>query len=240
GPIVFDPLDASPLIPSQGRFGSLFVGASVSNVRGFTNSISSEEGARLQLGVRFEDQWLGSEFESISFTANGAAFFENPWLNRHVLALEVFAGYGFSNYERRRLFSVSGLPATDLVLNILNLNFGAGSALRGFPLTPIVGDVIGEGHVEYRFPIFDVQEGIDTLPIYFGNVSAAPFVDAAVVADDLDGLNDRGNRFASIGAELRLDIVIGYAIGTTLRAGYGLAVAGEDSQAAYLVFGGAF
>ncbi len=239
-PLIFDPLDASPQSPSEGRFASLFMGATVSNVRGFTNSISSEEGGRLTLGLRIEDELLGSEYEAVSVTANAAVFFENPWVDRHVLAFQGFAGYGVSNYRRRSLFSISGLPAADLVLNILNLNFGAGSALRGFPLEPIVGDAIVEGHLEYRFPIWDVQTGVETLPVYFGNLSAAPFVDAALVADDLPGLTDRGNRYASVGAELRLELVLGYGIGTTLRAGYGAAVLGEDSQAGYLVFGGTF
>lgn len=238
--LVFDPFDASPVIPSEGRFASLFMGATVSNVRSFTNSISAEEGARLTLGVRLEDEYLGSEYEAVSVTANGAVFVENPWVERHVLAFSGFAGYGVSNYRRRSLYSISGLPATDLVLNILNLNFGAGSALRGFPLAPIVGDAIAEGHLEYRFPVWDVQTGIDTLPIYFGNLSAAPFVDAAVVADGLEGLDDRDNRYASAGAELRLELVLGYGIGTTLRAGYGAAFLGEDTQAGYLVFGGSF
>ncbi|MEO1171791.1 MAG: hypothetical protein AAFX94_07025, partial [Myxococcota bacterium] len=239
-PLFFEPLDANPVIPSQGRFSSVFMGINVSNVRSYTDSISSEKGARLQLGVRLEDPITGSEFQSLRLTGNFAAFVENPLFERHVLALEAFAGYGISNYEERSLFGISGLPATDLVLNILNLNFGAGSALRGFPLAPIVGDSIGEAHLEYRFPIWDVQRGVDTLPVFFGNLSAAPFVDAAVVADDPDNWFDEGNRFASVGAELRLELVIGYAVGTTLRAGYGRAVAGEDTQAAYLVFGGVF
>lgn len=238
--LFFEPLDASPVIPSQGRFGSVFLGVNVSNVRGYTNSISSEKGARLQLGVRLEDPLIGSEFQSVRFTGNFAAFVENPLFDRHVLALEGFAGYGVSNYEQRRLFGIGGLPATDLVLDILNLNFGAGSALRGFPLAPIVGDSIGEAHLEYRFPVWDVQRGIDTLPVFFGNLSAAPFVDAAVISDNPDDWFDSGNQFASVGAELRLEVVLGYAIGTTLRAGYGTAVAGEDSQAGYLVFGGVF
>lgn len=233
------PQDSENVFPDFGRFASAFVGLSYGNARSFIDSISPEQGGRVDLGVRLEAPWLGSEYRSTTGTLSLTGYLENPWLERHVLAANVFAGYGESNYRRRRLFGIGGLPTSDLLLDIVNFNFGASQGLRGFPTTPFAGDALLEGHLEYRFPLVDLDRGLYTLPIFLRSFHLAPFLDAAAIADEPADWWD--NQHYSVGLEARLGLLIAYGIPTTLRAGYGHGLGRDsDEQSFFLVLGGYF
>jgi len=224
-PLVLHPEDYGMVLPDHGRFAALHASFGFSNARGFTGSISPEEGGSASLSIRWEEIFLGSEYRAFSVQGGYTHYIENPWLARHVLKLSGAFGYGTSTYKRRRLFSVGGLPQRDLVLDLINQEINYNGALRGFPRSPMRGDVVALAGGEYRFPIHDFETGYETLPIFLRTLHAALFVDAAAIADQLDELG--AGIHASVGFELRLGLLLGYYIPVTLRFGWGHAI-GND------------
>lgn len=230
------PLDVAPTRPDEGRFASVGAQLHYSSVRRYLSSISSEEGLRAHLGVRWEGPWWGSQFRSISSTAGLTIYQELPWWSRHVAVFDSFAGYGRSNYRRNKLFGIAGLPQRDLLLDAVQGRLSGGRALRGFPLVPLVGDALLSATLEYRLPLLDIERGISTLPVYFQSLHAALFVDAAAVANRPAELAE--GRHASLGAEARLGLVLGYGLPVTARVGYGRGVgADSDLQSFFFVLG---
>ncbi len=221
------PDDATPVSPPEyGFFNAFAATLTYSNTRSYLGSISPQDGVVISLGGRIEEPWLGSEYSSRLGSIDFSGYLTNPWFKRQVLYVNLYGAYGVSSYERRRLFSIAGLPSRNLILDALSGRLTASQALRGFPLTPFSGNCLVEGHLEYRLPIFDVYRGIDTLPLFFRTFHVAPFLDAAAIADTPAGLVD-GQHY-SVGAEARLGLTIAYSIFATLRFGYGHGL-GADS-----------
>ncbi|OGQ79506.1 MAG: hypothetical protein A2289_05565 [Deltaproteobacteria bacterium RIFOXYA12_FULL_58_15] len=238
-PIRFAPTDQAPELIDQGRFASMAVEVGFSNVHSYHGSISPEEGTGVALSFRVEDPWLGSEYSAMIGSARITQYIENPLLARQVLAISLFGAYGDSGYRKRRLFAIGGLPPRDLLLDLLNARLGTAGALRGFPVAPFVGDVLIEGHAEYRMPLFDVESGVATLPFYFRALHLAAFVDAATIADVSEELVN--HQHYSAGAELRLDILLGHGLPVTLRLGFGHGLgADSDLKQVFLVMGNPF
>lgn len=237
-PLTVHPLDRAPQFPAGGRFAAVRAGVTFSNVRGYVNSISPEEGLQLQLGLRLEDPYVGSEFSAISASARTHLYLENPWIERHVLATTFFVGHGKSSYRKRRLFQVGGLQQSDPLFELLFREPSASQGLRGFPREPFWGDFLAELHLEYRWPLWDVEQGIGALPFFLRTLHGAAFVDAAAIADTPRQAVD--NQHYSIGAELRVGLLVGYYIPVTARIGYGRGLGSDRVQRFFFVLGGSF
>jgi hypothetical protein len=237
-PLTMDPFDLAPQFPDQGRFAATRLSLGFSNVHGYGDSISAEDGLRADLSLRIEDPFVGSQYSAVSGAFELSAYLENPLIERQVLALDLTLGYGQSSYDRRKLFAIGGMPSHDIVLDLLNGTFGSGQALRGFPGRPFVGDAEAVGHLEYRLPIVDVETGIETVPFYLRTLSAAAFIDGAALADGPGEV--WGQRHFSAGLELRLGIYLAYALGVDVRLGYGRGLGPDHVQGMYLVTGNTF
>jgi hypothetical protein len=237
--LVFAPDDRAPQFPDEGRFAAARVSLVLTNAQSYLGSISPEHGGRTTLSVRVEDPYLGSDYSAVSGTLDHVQYVENPWLERHVLALKLGGGLGDSNYRRRRLFGIGGLQTRDVVLDLLGGLLGSAGGLRGFPAVPFVGDALVNGSIEYRVPLFDVESGYETLPIYVRALHAAAFVDGAAIADRPEDL--AGLQHYSAGVELRLSFVLGDALPSGVRLGFGQGLGDDaDVRGGYLVLGQAF
>jgi len=234
-PLLFRPLDATPVLPDEGRFHSVRALLSFSNVESYIASISPERGVSANTTVRVEGPWLGSQYSSLSATVSGAAYLPMPWLARHVLATSVFLGAGTSSYRRHQLFSVSGAWFGDPLLDIILGRVSATPALRGFPATARSGNALVSGTCEYRFPILDVEGGISTLPIYARTLHAAAFVDGASIVDEPSRLGAEPH--LSAGGELRLSALLGYYLPVTFRLGYGHGLFADRVHSFYVLLG---
>ena len=237
-PLTFDPFDLAPQFPDQGRFGATRLSVGFSNVRAYGDSISAEDGVRVDLALRVEDPYLGSQYSAVSGTLGVTGYLENPLIERQVLAVDLTLGWGKSSYRQRSLFSIGGAPARDIILDIFNGFWGGSESLRGFPAQPFVGDAEAVGHVEYRLPLVDIQSGVATVPIYLRTLSAALFVDGAALAESPGDLV--AARHISAGVELALGLFLAYAFPIDVKLGYGHGLGPDHVQALYLVTGNAF
>jgi len=113
------------------------------------------------------------------------------------------------------------------VSNLLYNERQFGVYLRGYPSFAIGGDRFVMLKSEYRFNLWDINRGIYTLPLFFQKLHGAVFFDAANAWET--GF-EVGDTVKSVGAELRLDLVLGYYAYATIRFGYarGLDDKGEN------------
>jgi outer membrane protein assembly factor BamA len=80
----------------------------------------------------------------------------------------------------------------------------------------MIGRHVIVGNLDFRFPILNVQRGAGTLPFFLRTAHGAIFADAGHAWDD--DFRWSGVR-TSVGAELSLDTVIGYALPLTFSTG---------------------
>lgn len=220
-----DPADISPREPMQGNFSSLVLGYTLNRADSYANSVSASEGYRLGVTLRLRDKLTGSEVRSVEVRYNGAYFLQNPWLDNHVLALRVVGGIARSDFLRREQFFVGGLPPQEPLSAIINDTYLGGAFLRGFEAYAFGGEQYHIASAEYRFPVWDVEQGFDTLPVHFGRLSGAAYVDAggAFNGDFADAdfhLGAEPEWHVGTGGELRLTTTLGYTLPTSWRLGY--------------------
>jgi hypothetical protein len=148
----------------------------------------------------------------------------------HVVAVRAAGGASSGDGDLRRTFLLGG-PGPDL--GVLDFGHDAFSVLRAFPIHAFSGTRVALLNADYRWAIARPQRGIGTWPLMLHTVHAAVFADAGHVwttdfrAHDLK---------TSVGAELSLNLIGGYAFPFTLTAGgaWGHDGAdGADHRAAY-------
>jgi hemolysin activation/secretion protein len=98
------------------------------------------------------------------------------------------------------------------------VNFGSDALgmVRGFEDEAAAGSRIASASVEWRQPLWRVQRGTGTWPIFLRTVHAAVFVDAGHA---WTGEFSPDRLKASVGAEGSLDTVVGFRLPLTFTAG---------------------
>ena len=130
--------------------------------------------------------------------------------------------------DRRGTFSIGGFPEVSPIDGLLNGLVLGGVALRGYPAFDRSGTQYHLLQLEYRFPIWRINRGVLTLPVYLNRIHAALFADGG---DAFRGQLDFSTFRVGVGAEILIDFTLGYVLPFTFRVGYarGLMEGGIDS-----------
>jgi hypothetical protein len=239
-------------LPVQGRVGALSGGWVYAYGQPTPYAISPEDARIFSLVGSVLHPWLGTSVRGesgeavplaqVQLTTELREYLVNPWVPNHVLAVRLAGGLTLGGTDFLGLYSLGG-------------NIGDGSLattpdefrmLRGFPIGADIGDRYWLGSAEYRFPIVRFDRGVGALPVFFRALSGAVFVDSGnaftrveTAADLVDG------SLVGVGAEMRLSVVVGWAVGLTGRLGYavGLTPGGRgplDPGSLYLQLGSSF
>ena len=169
--------------------------------------------------------------------ASAQAYTPLPGLEGHVLALNLEAGAGIGDFGGRRFFAVGGLSIDDPILSIYQGTGFGGPTIRGFAPYAFTGDGYAVANLEWRFPLADPQRGLGTLPIFLRRVYGAAFADAGTAGDPPFQLTS-GGIHVGVGAELRAEIDLSYALSFTLRLGWAHGLGPGGVSQPYLGFGG--
>ncbi len=220
----------APLAPGappsyeNGFASELGLGVAYGDALRFVRSISPEEGRLLSLSVRFASPALGGDFRYARARASLAQYLRVPGTRHVVLAARLGAGLAAGTLGGRMPFSLGGIPPPTLA----DLLLGVGSPpdqLRGYPDGALAGTVLLDGNLELRFPLVAPQLGHATWPVWLRRIHGAIFLDAGTAylpaEDGGPGVGLRGLsslRFGT-GAELRLEVVLGYYLRTDVRLG---------------------
>jgi len=238
-----DPNEAPPVLPFQGWITGLRATWWYARSQRYAYSISAQEGVNLFATARVSDPALGSAVGSVEFSAGASAYIPMPWgydRRRHVLAFHLGGGVGTTDRGERALFSLGGFPDFNPA-SLLDLlrggGVGGGIALRGYKPDARVGSQFEMANVEYRFPVLQPQRGLSTFPLFVQQLWASVFADAGHAAF---GRFDWENVAVGAGAEVFADLVVGFVVPLTVRAGYahGFMDGGEDQF--YALLGNAF
>lgn len=245
-----NPSDPLTRLPDDGLVSGLSATVSLSSQRRFTFSVTPEEGFSASLTARTRSPLLGSDFQSKELLWNLDKYLPLRFLGRHH-ALAFSLSGGVASFEDARLargFVVGGPPQQDVfgALVLLSPSFVGGGFLRGFEPGFSFGTQFHILNSEYRFPITRIERGLGTLPVYAKRLHGRLFVDyGAAFFGDLDPAQLRpaslgGQMRTGYGAELLLDGVIGYFVGTTLRLGVARGVGEGAVTDSYLLVGAPF
>jgi hypothetical protein len=230
--------------PPDGLSASVALQLSYSDARSFVRSISAEEGQTATVTFRLADPAFGSAFAFRQLTGAVARYLRLPFQLgdrplHHVLGLRLSGGVARGDLSERHLFGLGGLGASDWIGSLLSTSAAPVRILRGFVQGAFAGESYLLGTAEYRLPIWDVETGAWTLPVYFRRLHAALFADAG------DAFTVRLRDFqlhAGAGAELRAELLLGWSVPTNLRVGcaQGLTRSPWATLDCYGVLGGIF
>lgn len=237
-----DPYASLPSQPYRGFLGLLHLGYSYSNAETNTYAISNERGFQLSVGTDYADRVLGSETSLVSFAATATGYLLMPWLRHHVLAVALSGGTGGGTYPRRGLYSIGGYADVPL-LDAFRSNLRQSAfRLRGYKPSQFAGNDFNLLNVEYRAPIWYLDRGISTLPLFVRSLSGAVFLDYGAAYDRLDLKDPLSVFHAGVGGELWLDLYVGYYIYANLRLGLakGLDATAPGGIQSYTVLSSAF
>ena len=219
--------DPDPSVPFPFRDGflsNLSLSLSYSDARRFVRSISPEEGRSASLTLGYAGPGTGSDYDLARGRAAVAQYLRVPGLARTVLALRLSAGLARGTLGGRAPFELGGVSQPGALSTLLGAAMPP-DALRGYA----VGSFEGTGFVlangELRFPLGAPLLGRTTWPLFLRRVHGAVFADLGETFDrpgepllaghplDVEELR------LGIGAEVRLELVLGYYLRTDLRLG---------------------
>ncbi|MCC6998827.1 MAG: PD40 domain-containing protein [Deltaproteobacteria bacterium] len=216
---VLEPGELRPRRPALGDRAGLNFFLAYSTVRGRTKGVALSEGmtAGINLGVQAPE--LGSDAEAATFTWSWNQFFQLPWGHGHAASVRYQGGLSSVRGGPVGVFFLGGVPdqsIEDIVRALIENRRIGPPALHGYPGGLIFGDQYHLLNLDWRFPVWNVERGAGTLPVYLGRMHAALFAD---VGTAFFGPFDRDYLRSAIGVELRQDLQLGWYLGATLVAG---------------------
>lgn len=222
-----DPNEPPPSYPELGFRSEVRLAWSYSDVERYGYDISPSNGRSFGFQIALAHPLLGSRFTIVELTWNIRQYLPMPWAEHHVLALAYTGGISGGDLGRRGTFAIGGFPDGNPINGLINGQIFGGVALRGYPAFDRSGDQYHLVQMEYRFPIWRINHGVLTLPVYLNRLHATLFADAG---DAFFGPFDVETVRAGVGGSLHLDFTIGYLLSFTLRVGYarGLMDGGVD------------
>jgi hypothetical protein len=225
-------------LPTRGFLPAVGGGWRYAENHSYAYSISPEKSRNVSVVGELTSAALGAytiaddgskqPFDQVQLSAEWREYSTLPWLANHVLATRAAVGMSMGDNLRYGSFRLGG-------------SYGEGAAymlpeeyrsLRGFPVAAAYGDWYYLGSVEYRAPLWRIDRGWNTLPLFLRTLHGAVYCDAGNAFDTLPASTGAlggtlGNTLVGLGAELRLSMVLGWGLGLTTRIGYGFGVNGQ-------------
>ncbi len=235
--VTHEPGDIRPRFPSPAWYNKLSFGVSYSNLKRYSQSISTEKGIYVSTSFNIQNEALGSDQDLLSFSYGFDAYHPNPLFLRHVFALQLRGAFTGTSVGEDRQFAIGGQSPQDVLTSIIFQEPRFGFPLRGYPPGIMRGNQYQVLSLQYRFPIIDLDHGFSTLPVFFRQLKASIFADSGTA---YNGFWADASYKTGLGAELQLDAILGYHIGNTLRLGYARGLNEEAISEWYFFYGGGF
>jgi hypothetical protein len=236
----------------RGRIGRLSAGYRYAWGQPTALAISPEDARRVSIVGAILAPWLGTRFiaedgteepvTQVQLSAEIREYLVNPWAPNHVLALRAAAGVSFGGSRFVGNYTLGG-NVGDAAFTVRPPEY---RMVRGYPFGADRGDNYWLLAAEYRLPLYRFDLGIQALPVFVRALHGAVFVDAGNAFNRPETpLDVFEGALVSVGAELRLDLVVGWAGGLNLRAGYAAGLTGNafgpaDPRSVYFQAGSSF
>lgn len=223
-----DPYGLVTREPHRGFLATVRLSWAYSSAQGSVYGISTERGTRMNIGLEYGAPELGSDHTLRIIDGSIRRYVPMPWNSHHVLAMALAGGASQGDYPRRGVFFTGGfvdIPVLDWYTS--NLAQG-GFVLRGYEPGRFVGAQFNRANLEYRFPIWYAERGIQTLPFFLRTLSGAVFADYGGAFDRVDPDDILEQYHMGVGAELWIDLTLGYFVGGNIRLGHARGVQMPD------------
>jgi len=182
--------------------------------RNYGYGISPEDGVALGATSEIVRRALGSDADATTYTGDVRIYLPGA-LAHHVVAVRVAGGVSTGDPTVGRTFVLGG--SSPAVMG----DFGsrAASLLRGFPDATFAGTRVAVANAEYRFPVYRLERGFGTWPIFFHTFHGALFADAG---EAWSSAFRAASVKTSVGIEASADIIAAYFAQLTVSAGAAL------------------
>jgi Tol biopolymer transport system component len=198
----------------RGTLQGMRAGIIFNSARSHGFSVSRENGFTARADYENLSRSLGSDRTIQQLRGDLRGYLAVPWrrspLGRHVLAARLAGGETTGAFVLQRELRVGGTGMGEF-LGLESRNF----PVRGYGTGTLRGHRAALGSVEYRMPVWQIDRGPGTWPLFLDRVIGNLFADAGT-AWRRDGT--RGT-IASVGAEAALDVYLGFAAPFRYRAG---------------------
>ncbi len=191
-------------VPAQGELVSGRASYLFNNSHQYGFSISPEDGRTVELGYERFDRALGSDFNITKYTADWHEYINFPW-KHHVLQARGFYGTSSGEVIPQGAFQLGGDNPGDSTIPVDSESI----YLRGYPINAFLGRKAALASLEYRFPIKDIENGLNNTPVFLRRLHGAVFAEEGNVWNDQ--FHDSDFKRA-IGAEVRLDTDLAYTL----------------------------
>jgi hypothetical protein len=215
--VTADPNDTLPDLPSQYFRAGLSFGWRYSDLYSSPFAISREKGRSVYANMQIYHPAFGGNQKLSSISGGWKEYWLAPWRNHHVFALNVKGRIYISKPKGQAGMSVGGYSEQNIISSVLNNQPKGQPSLRGYPSHSIYGDHMISLKFEYRFPIWLVERGYATLPLFFKRLHAGIFTDNVIISYKPFETSDIRS---SAGLELVWSFTLGYYQLVTLRTGY--------------------
>ena len=206
-----DPFAPVPFEPDSGVLGDVRLGYDFSNASATPMAISLERGLRVGVAGDFADPAWGSEYTLTAMSGVLAAYVPMPWLRHHVLAFGLSGAIAMGTYVARSGLYYTGGFADGQSFDGFTTGIRQGAfVLRGYEPAQFSGTTYNLMNVEYRFPIAYVNRGLSTLPVFVRSLAGVLFVDYGGAYYEMDMDHPLDVFHAGVGAELWINLVLGY------------------------------
>ncbi|MFH2010334.1 MAG: BamA/TamA family outer membrane protein [bacterium] len=242
GPVGQEPIPRDPSAqltywPEKGLLSNVGLRLSYSQLYSYRYSVSPERGRSLGISVSVNSEQLGADFHTVEVSWWWVEYLPMPWLRNHVLALRLAGGISRGNLARRGIFALGGLPDQDFIQSLVDQAPVGGAYLRGYPTGALWGDQYHLFNAEYRFPIAWLNWAPWTVPLYFRRLSGAVFVDVGHAFFGEFTQNTWKDFRVGVGAELLLDMIVGYYQWLSFRLGYAYGAMAPGGHTFHFLFG---
>lgn len=225
-----------PLIPIRGTTGKLSAGYRYSWSQPTAYAVTREDGRIFSVVGSVIHPWLGTLIKGDDggkervtqgqITAELREYIVNPWVPNHVLALRAAGGVAIGGTDFFGNYSLGG-SVGDGAYYVTPDEF---RMLRGYPFASDIGDMYWLTGAEYRFPIWRIDRGLGTIPVFLRVLSAAVFIDAGNAFTNPRVFTDAfDDSLVGVGAELRLSAALGWGAFLTGRFGYAVGLIGDNA-----------
>jgi hypothetical protein len=187
-------------------------GWSVDTTRTFGYSISGETGMAVRTTWEAAPRRFGSEEGTAAMTVDVRGY-RRAGVRHGVVAIRGAGATAWGADRARRVFSAAGTGPQN---GGFDVGTGAVGLIRGLDTDTVIGHHAAVANLDYRFPLWYVQRGVGTVPLFFRTIHAALFAD---VGHAWTGRFRGADIRSAAGVELSLDAVVGYTLPVTFTAG---------------------
>ena len=219
-PRMLDPYATVGRDPVRGWLGVMRLAWGYSSAEQYVHSVGPERGMSLTASVDVGNEFTASQYSVYAFSYNATKYTPLPWARHHTLAAHIGGAIAGGDYPRRGLYYVGGFADTKIGELVRNTIFQSAYVLRGYKPVQFIGSQYHLANLEYRFPIANLDWGVQTVPFFLQRVSGVGFLDYGGSFNELDVKNWRDQFHTGVGGELWIDLQLGYHLTLNVRLGY--------------------